>query len=95
MDISMKNFKENPFKNNEEFPYATSRYSVIDPDIKIKGENQKMKIDTPIRHRFKMKKSQSDLIKSVNFSGGDEKQYNMRYLKNTKDMFVLEENFDK
>jgi hypothetical protein len=57
MDVSFKNFKENPFKNDDEYPYSTSRYNVVDPDIKIKGKNEKMKITEPIRHRFPLKKS--------------------------------------
>jgi hypothetical protein len=57
MDVSFKNFKENPFKNDDDYPYSTSRYNVVDPDIKIKGKNEKMKITEPIRHRFPLKKS--------------------------------------
>lgn len=35
-DIGFKNYKRNPFKNNNKFPNKDNAWGVVDPDIKVK-----------------------------------------------------------
>ena len=52
MKVAFQNFIDNPYKDDENFPSKNSPNRIIDPNIKLVGEENKIILSTPISHYF-------------------------------------------